>query len=285
MKVAIVGASGVLGRALTSLLIGQGHNVRALSRHPVPAVTRVEPVALDLLNTDADERLRALLGGCHAVVHVATSIPKDPRDAAGWRNNTLLRTVGTRRLLHAAQLNGVAHYVQQSIVMAYADGGDRWLTEDDPIDMSPARAAICGPVAEMEALVRAVQPVSMAWSILRGGSFVGPGTAQESLVEALRTGRATIAGTGGNFLSLVHVDDMAQAVVLALSNRHNGLVVNVCAAPVRQRDYFTALAVACDVPPPRTQPDLPPPPSFRCSTDRARDILGWHPRRSIDELP
>ena len=102
--------------------------------------------------------------------------------------NTRLRIEGTRSLPDASLAAGVERYVQQSITLAYEDGGDRWLDESTPFDTSPARARTSGPVIEMERMVRAVPPDRLAWCILRGGSFVGRGTAQESVIQRLHAG-------------------------------------------------------------------------------------------------
>src|SRR5947209_11513040 len=104
---------------------------------------------------------------------------------------TRLRTEGTRRLLDAALAAGAGRYLQQSIVMAYPDGGDRWLDEGTPLDDSPARAAVCAPVAAMEGMLRDTDPERLGWCILRGGIFVGPGTGQDD------SDRARARGSGG----------------------------------------------------------------------------------------
>ena len=152
MKVFVAGATGVLGRRLLPRLLAGGHSVRGIARSiptgPPPA--GVELVEADLLNDD----LLDLVSGCHAVVHIATAIPRDPHAQAAWGSTAQLRTIGTRRLLDAALACGAQRYLQQSIVMAYRDGGDAWLDETSPLDDSPDRAVICQPVQAMEKMVR-----------------------------------------------------------------------------------------------------------------------------------
>src|SRR5579885_3611212 len=166
MRVFIVGATGVLGRALIPRLLKQGHTVRALVRSLERAADLadlgVDLRTGDLLDPGLEGRLPAMLAGCEAVVHAATAIPADPSAPHAWETNTRLRTEGTRRLLDAALASGAGRYLQQSIVMAYADGGDRWLSEDWPLDTSPQRAAVSVPVATMEGMVRAVEPGRLA---------------------------------------------------------------------------------------------------------------------------
>ena len=177
MQIAVVGATGVLGRALIPQLLNEGHTVRALVRSTAKAralfPAEVESVECDLLSLEIECSLVSMLSGCDAALHLATAIPKNSSAPGAWDANTRLRTDGTRRLLDAALAAKVECYIQQSIVMAYPDRGDEWITEEVPLDSSPARAAINAPVIEMENMLRAIAPQRLRWIILRGGTFVG----------------------------------------------------------------------------------------------------------------
>ena len=279
VRVLVAGSTGVLGRALVPRLMAHGHGVRAIARHPSPAdlPSGVEMFVTDLLEDDLVERVR----GCDAVVHIATAIPSDSSDRRGWDITARLRTIGTRRLLDAALACGVSRYLQQSIVMAYRDGGDTWLDEHAPLDDSPERAAICQPVIEMEAMIRRIDPTQLAWTILRGGSFVGAGTAQTSLVEQLRRGDVVVAGDGSNYCSPVSVVDMASAMVAALEQAPTCSIFNIVDEPLRYGDYVDALADLVGGARPRRTANLPLPPSWRCTNKAARAVLGWMPRERI----
>ena len=283
MIVFLAGATGVLGRALIPRLVVRGHRVRAIARRrPVTRFPEgVEFIEADLLAAD----LRRLVNGCDAVVHVATAIPSDPSAPGAWDDNTRLRTSGTRRLLAAALACGASRYVQQSIVMAYRGGGDAWLDEQAPLDDSPARATVCGPVIEMETMIREVEPQALAWSILRGGSFVGEGTGQLALLERLRDGTVVAAGDASNYVSLVNVADMAAAVTAAVEAAPAGSTFNVVDDPLRYGDYVDALADLIGVPRPVRAPKLPLPPSWRCTHRAAQTVLGWIPRGRIWPYP
>jgi nucleoside-diphosphate-sugar epimerase len=278
MRVLVVGATGVLGRSLVPRLLAGGHTVRAVARGATAdALPKgVESASVDLLSGDLDELVR----GCDAVVHVATAIPRDPCAPGAWEPTARLRTLGTRRLLDAALACGVSRYVQQSVVMAYRDGGAGWLDEQAPLDTSPARAAICGPVIEMETMVRRITPRRLAWTILRGGSFVGAGTAEGALIDRLRAGSATVAGDGSNYVSPVNVADMAAAIAAALEAAPAGSIFNIVDEPLRYGDYVDALADLVGVARPR-RTTLPPPPSRRCTNRAATLALGWTPRERI----
>lgn len=223
----------------------------------------------------------SLVRGCDAVLHVATAIPRDMTAPNAWDANTRVRTEGTRLLLESALTHGAAVYVQQSIVMAYEDGGDEWLDESTPLDSGPARAIICGPVVAMESMVRAIPPGRLRWCILRGGSFVGPETFQDDLVAGLRAGRATVPCEGRHFISPIHVADMASAVVAALDRAPSASTFHIVDSPIRYGDCIDRLAELVGVAPPARVPQTPCPPSFRCTNDAARTVLEWAPRTTI----
>jgi 2-alkyl-3-oxoalkanoate reductase len=283
MRVFIAGATGVLGRSLVPLLVQQGHTVRALVRSPekAPVAAGVELSQGDLLSEETKKRLPALVSGCQAVLHIATAIPKEFGAPGAWDANTRLRIEGTRSLLSASLVAGVERYVQQSITLAYVDGGDRWLDESTPFDTSPARAGTSGPVIEMESMVRAVPLDRLAWCILRGGSFVGPGTAQESAIQRLHDGVERVPCDGSNYISPVNVADMAEAIVASLQHAPGGSIFNIVDEPLRQGDYLDRLAALVSAPPAPRDPAAPCPPSLRCSNAAARRALGWRPTHGI----
>lgn len=285
MKIAVAGSTGVLGRALIPLLLEQGHAVRALARSASKARSLlpagVEVVEGDLLSPGVAARLPAWLDGCDAVAHIATAIPRDPAAPHAWEANTRLRTDAVKLLLAASLAAGVRRYLQQSITMAYPDRGEDWIAEDTPLDTSPARAPVCAPVIEMEALIRNVPPEALHWCILRGGTFVGPGTFQDRTIEAIRAGREVVPCDGRNFVSLIHVSDMAAAFVAALGRAPAGSVFNVVADPIRQGEYVDRLAAALGAARPQRDEQAPCPPSWRCSHQAARSVLAWSPAHNI----
>ena len=284
MKLAVVGPTGVLGRSLVPLLLHKGYKVRALARsltkvHSLfPQVTEV--VECDLLSNIAGN-LPSMLDGCDAVVHIATSIPRNFTTPNALDANTRLRTEGVRMLLEASFKAGVARYIQQSITRAYPDHGDNWITEDMPLDSSPERAQICAPVITMEQMIRNIPLEKLEWCILRGGTFVGKDTFQENTIERLQFGKEVVACDGSNFTSLIHVADMASAVVAAIENAPAGSVFNIVDEPIRQGKYLDRLAASIGVARPRRDKSIKCPPSWRCSNQAAKAMLKWLPLHSI----
>lgn len=279
MNVAVVGATGVLGRALIPQLLKNDHEVRALARNPALIRQRygetVEVVECDLLASRIAEKLPALLAGCDAIIHAATAIPKDPGTPGAMATNNRLRTEATPHLLAAALQVGAQVYVQQSIAFAYPDSGDQWITETTPLD--PQRQVLIN----MEGLVRAVPTSQLRWSIARGGIFVGRDTFQDDTIERLRAGTEIVAGGGLAFMPLIHVEDMAAGVVVMVKRAPAGSTFNLVDEPIRQNEYLDRLAAAVGAPMPPRDPNSPDPPSHRVSNQAAKDVLGWTPTHDV----
>jgi len=251
VRALVAGGTGVLGRLLVPALLDAGYDVRAFARHAVSQLpAAAEFIAADLLESD----LAPLVDGCDVVIHAATAIPRDRAVPGAWDLNTRLRTVGTRRLLEAG---GTRRYIQQSITMAYADGGDQWLDESWPFDPSPNRASVVDPVREMESLVRAS---SADWIILRGGSFLPIAVPP------------VIPCDGCYYVSPIHPADMASAFVLAAEHAPSHATYNVTADPFRFTDLPAKHAF---------DPTKPCPASHRCTSAAARRDLAWQPIHSI----
>ncbi len=273
----------MLGRSLLPALEARGHTVRALSRTAhasIVATASVEPVDFDLLASDAATRLLELLDGCDVAIHAATAIPKEISTPGAWDANTRLRVEGTVALLSACAKCRVRRYLQQSITMAYPDCGEQWVTEPTALDSSASRSSIAGPVLSMEQAVRSVPVRELEWSILRGASFIGPGTFEKALLSRVKARNAPIVNGGVNYIALVHVEDMAQAVVAAVEGARAGSIYNVNAEPIRQRDYLNGLAERLGALPP-LEVDGFPVPSFRCSTEAIAADLGWRATHGI----
>jgi uncharacterized protein YbjT (DUF2867 family) len=105
----LTGASGTVGRALLPLLLGAGHDVRALVRDPRGLGRhRVDvQIALGDLARLGDRHLqRQALRGAETVIHLAAAIRDEPHTRVEELNG-----LATARLLRAAERAGVARFI------------------------------------------------------------------------------------------------------------------------------------------------------------------------------
>jgi nucleoside-diphosphate-sugar epimerase len=277
--VAVLGATGVYGRHLVPRLVEAGFGVRALVRAPGSATSSAacgaEIRRADILDAAS---LRTALDGCDVAINLATSLPSPAKAGGDFDLNDRLRREGVPIFLDACAGAGIARVVQQSIAMVHGGGGDAWADEDTmhpaPHDTTAGRAIAAA--RDMEAAVTATK---LDWLILRGALFYGPGTGfDDDWLARGSAGKLRLPEAGEDYLSLVHIADMADATVAALSrwpSRQSLIVADD--APVRWRDLFGYVAAATGGPPPL--PGGPRRfPSFRLSNRRAREALAWSPR-------
>jgi len=276
-RVAVLGATGVYGRHLVPRLAAAGYRVRALVRRP-EAATIAAACGAELARADIFDEvsLRAGLDGCDVAVNLATALP-GPTSKGDYAKNDELRREGTPVWVRACRAAGVPRILQQSIAMTHAGGGDAWADETTfhPVAGEGVAAAAIAAVRAMEATVEAA---GLDWLVLRGGLFYGPGTGfDDDWFARARAGKLRLPGDGRDYVSLVHIADMAAATVAAIARwpSRRALIV----ADDRPATWRDVLGYVCAVagvgpPPPGGRALMP---SFRVTNRQARDALSWAP--------
>jgi nucleoside-diphosphate-sugar epimerase len=275
--VAILGASGVFGRHLTPRLVAAGHEVRALVRRIEAAgVARgcgADVRVADIFDVDS---LQAALGGCDICINLATSLP-GPSGRGDYDANDRVRRDGVPLLAEACRRAGVARLLQQSIAMVGA-AGER-LVDEESVHEPAGDDVVARAVRAALAMEDAVRASGLDWLILRGGLFYGPGTGfDEDWFARAAAGKLRLPGDGADFVSLIHIADMAAATVAALEAWPSRRTITVVDdLPARWRDVFGYIAslAGAETPQPGGRAGFP---SFRMSNQRARRMLRWSPR-------
>ena len=278
-SIAVLGATGVYGRHLVPRLVAAGHRVRALVRRPGAAVVAAACGA-DIVRADVfdETSLRAGLAGCDVAINVATALPSPSRPGGDYAANDRLRRDGAAIWVRACREAGVARVVQQSIALVHGGGGDAWADETtfphwegDAVTMAAIAAAL-----DME---RTIRESDLDWAILRGGLFYGPGTGfDDSWFAMAQASKLKLPGTGDDYVSLVHIADMADATVAAIERwpSRDALIVAED-RPARWRDVLGYVSAIAGVPAPKPG-GAARLPSFRVTNRRARERLSWVPR-------
>ncbi len=189
-RVALTGATGFVGGAVLDELLRQGFQVSALTRRAQPARDGVTWVSGDLTDEAA---LGALVTGADAVVHVAGLI-KARRRADFFDINK----GGSARLI--AALGGrPVRFIHLSSLAA----------------REPALSGYAASKAAAEVLVKAAP--GLDWTILRPPAVYGPGDRETlAFFKAARRRRPFLPAGAGHRTSLVHVTDLAAAIVATI---------------------------------------------------------------------
>ncbi|MGK3206413.1 NAD(P)-dependent oxidoreductase [Amycolatopsis sp. MEPSY49] len=198
MKIAVVGAAGMVGSRVLTEAARRGHDLLAILRTRRPAVL---PPGVSTAEADAGdpERMATLFAGTDAVVAAA-------RPAPGQEH-----TVGatTAALLDAAAEVGTRVLVVGGAAPLRVPGGG--LVIDDPRYVPPEYRAIAGASAAQLAVCRAHPAAD--WVYLSPPAVLEPGTR----TGGYRRGTTTLlTGPGGE--SRISAEDLAAAVVDELEN-------------------------------------------------------------------
>lgn len=292
--VAVTGAAGFIGRALAERFVALGARVRGLDLRPAN-VRGAESLVGDVTRAQDAERL---CRDADLVVHTA-AIVGEGGDLAAYRR---VNVGGTRTIVDA----GAKRVVHLSSVMVYGFDYPADVDEDGP--RRGEGNAYCATKIESEDLVRG-RPDTV---VIRPGDVYGVGS-MPWVVRPLELMRKRMfAIPRGGVLGLVHIQNLIDAIVLAVETDAFGHVFNVTdgvAVPCEEyfgrlgatigrgkplalpagvlRGTFGAIARAADLIG-ITPPARPDAVSFlmrphRYSIERARKVLGYKPRVTLDE--
>jgi uncharacterized protein (TIGR01777 family) len=240
MRILITGVTGYIGRHLCATLADAGHDVVGTSRKPagvdLPGLTQA------FAWSPATEPLSAqALDGVDGVVHLTGESV-----AGRW-------TAAKKRALRASRVDSAANvvagitasshkpsvFVGGSAVGFYGNRGDDELTEDDPA----GNDFLARLTADWEAAAQDVTRLGVRSVLTRTGMVVGPGA--KFLAPQLplaKLGLGGRLGSGNQWWSWVHVDDVTGIINLALEDASIEGPINVTSPHIaRQRDFAKTL--------------------------------------------
>jgi nucleoside-diphosphate-sugar epimerase len=279
MRVLITGASGFIGHVLSAQLLEQGHEVHALVRRVGSQPPGTTPLAGDLLDAGLlQERVAESKPDC--VVHLAAEIASQ----RSTRKVMQVNVDGTERLLAACAGSGGSPRVVFASTVVTGDARGRLLDEDTQLPIETPYG-----IAKQQG-ERLVADSGLPYAIVRPSHVYGPGGwyAQELIPRLRQPGRFAVIGSGRNLWDVVHVDDVASALVLAATSTQTGSIYHVADdQPITFYDFMALTAEALGTVPPRRIPAaiarLVAGPnavaavvrSARSSNEKAKRELGW----------
>jgi nucleoside-diphosphate-sugar epimerase len=245
VRVAVTGASGYAGRALVAALESAGHDVNALARretNPPAAGTRRRAIVGDVRSAAA---LDTLLDGADAIAHLAAWVHRPTRGAAARRECFDVNLGGTRALIEAASRRGAA--LPMVFVSTVAVYGARFERASESSPTAPATPYAESKLAAEAAVLGAARVGVPRARVLRPAVIIGPGAPGnvERLVRWQARGAVPLLASGGGAKSAVHVDDLAAAIVRALTlpPGEGRAIYNIAAEPpITAREMVECLA-------------------------------------------
>lgn len=247
MKILIAGGTGYVGQKLGQALARAGHEMVVLTRRPHKAQVEMTYPAQLLSWQDLEESLKRGALRFDGVINLAGEGIADQRWSEerkqALRDSRVQLTSDLRRIV-SLQSQRPSVWLQASAVGIYGDRGDEWLYEMGE-QGTGFLADLC---RDWEASLS--QDSADRSVIFRIGVVIGQGSGFLRALEPLwQMGAGGVLGSGRQWLSWIHVEDLVEAFMQALGDqKFSGVYNAVSPEPVRNRELTKILSAALRVP-------------------------------------
>lgn len=238
MKLALTGASGFIGRPFLYDCVRRGHEVTALGRDPesisdLPC-KKLRWSATEVQTQEEEKTLARSLSGLEAVVHLAGAPVGEARWSPEVKKQILeSRIYGTRNIVQAlAALPADQRpktLICASAIGFYGSRGDELLSEES----TAGNGFLADVVQKWEKEAHAATEFGVRVVLMRVGVVLGADGG------ALRKMKAVVLGSGRQWMSWVHRDDVISFVEFALSESSLSGVYNIVSPEPAQNSQFT----------------------------------------------
>ncbi len=243
MKVMVTGATGFIGRRVTSQLVQEGHSVTALARSTSNTAGLTEGVQVregDVLDPESLERA---IGDTEVVIHLAAYFDFYPSDV------DLLYQVnveGTKNVMNACVGTGVERFVYCSTTEVI--GPVRFPPGNEDTELLPQFDYSKSKVMAEKAIRDITKDTDLSHIILRPTGVMGEGDTYTAFefIEALNEGAVPVLpGNGEKHIMYAYVGDVATAFAAAVkSNAAINNTIIVC--PDAAMTYSELISYICD---------------------------------------
>ncbi|MFN6482268.1 MULTISPECIES: TIGR01777 family oxidoreductase [unclassified Nostoc] len=246
MKVAITGATGFVGSLLVQRLHAKGHKIVVLTRNtafaqkvfPSEAFPNVEIVSY---KTNASGSWQSAIASCDGVVNLAG----EPIGEGRWtpeRKQEILnsRKLGTQKIVEAiASANPKPTVLINASAIGYYGTSETATFDETSPSGNDFLAQVC---QAWEAEARKVKDAGVRLVILRFGIVLGNGGALGKMIPPFKLFAGGPIGSGRQWFSWIHVDDLVNLILQALTQPEIEGVYNATAPnPVRMADLSQTL--------------------------------------------
>ncbi len=233
-RIAVTGASGLIGSALVGYLKSQGHTVQRLVRRAAVSSEEItwDPIA-GTVDMDA-------LAGVDAVIHLAGAGVSDKRWTKKYRAEILnSRLLGTTTIAKAVAVVKPQVFISASAIGWYGESGNRAVVESDRVG-DDFLAAVCREWESAADLAGDVRTVK-----LRTGLVLDPtGGALGKMLPIFRFGLGGKLSNGKQWWSWITLHDQIRAIAFLLGNKVSGPVNLTSPNPVTNSEFTAGLARA-----------------------------------------
>jgi uncharacterized protein len=245
MKIAITGATGLVGRHLVEKLCREGHQILVFTRNPdqaqkvfpASAFTNLAIVAYTPQQSGAWQQS---ISGCDAVVNLAGEPIAERWSPQQKKAIMESRQIGTRKLVEAIAMasNKPQVLVSGSAIGYYGTSETTVFKEDS----SPGHDFLAEVCQNWEAEAHKVTESGVRLVILRIGIVLANGGALGKMLGPFKMFAGGPIGSGKQWFSWIHRDDLVNLIAQAIQNSDMSGVYNATAPhPVRMKTLCQTL--------------------------------------------
>jgi uncharacterized protein (TIGR01777 family) len=239
-RILITGGSGLVGRRLTSLLLGEGHVVSWMSRSG-KSIDNVQGYQWDVDSRTMDY---SALEWADTVIHLAGEGVANGRWTKVQKQRILDSRIESTKLLHDAMRevdSKPSRFVSASAIGYYGlDNGERLLLEESPAGTD----FLADVTSKWEQAVDQIAGLSIPVTKVRIGVVLSKeGGALEKMSLPIRWGAGAALGPGSQYMSWIHVDDLCAMLSHILKEDLSGAYNAVSPHPVSNKQMTKSIAV------------------------------------------
>ena len=242
----ITGGTGLVGTAVSKLLISKGHEVIVLSRRQVAAGDPLYSIAH--WDPEKQEIDVAAIQKADYIINLAGAGVADKRWTKKRKQEIVDSRVKSGELLVKTlreNTNKVKAVISASGIGWYGDDAKRKPSRKAFIEDDPADSEYLGETCKLwEASIDPVQELGKRLIKFRIGIVLSKeGGALKEFKQPVRFGVAAILGSGRQLISWIHIDDLTRLMLYAIEHESlRGVYNAVASQPVTNRHFMLKLA-------------------------------------------
>ncbi|MEL7083599.1 MAG: TIGR01777 family oxidoreductase [Cyanobacteria bacterium P01_A01_bin.3] len=243
MKIAIAGGTGFVGQRLAELLVQAGHTVAVLTRNPATAsIGSTEHLELVGYDPVSVESWQTALADCDGVVNLVG----EPLTESRWNDRQKDEILRSRTRTTSTMVKAIAELeTKPSVVVSASAVGYYGPHQDEELDESAAPAGdfLARVCKEWEAAAKPLENLGVRLVQVRIGIVLGPdGGALGKMLGPFQMFVGGPIGSGKQWLSWIHRDDLAGLIMYALTtNSVSGVLNGTAPNPVKMSEFSDTL--------------------------------------------
>ncbi|MDX1904707.1 MAG: TIGR01777 family oxidoreductase [Thermonemataceae bacterium] len=240
MNVLITGGTGLVGKEISQILLQKGHTVSFLSRSP-KTIPHIKVYHWDIEKQEID--VEAIQKADH-IIHLAGAGVADKTWTDSYKKEILDSRILSTQLLYKTlkeNKNTVKSFISASAIGIYGfDTGNTLLAEDS----LQGNDFLADVTKQWEAEVQKIQDFGIRTNILRIGIVLSnKGGALPKMMQPIKFWAGAPLGSGQQYLSWIHIRDLANMFLYGIENPHiQGIYNAVASKPISNKVFTENLA-------------------------------------------